>query len=174
MTDLEMLAEATRRLNAVGAEITRITDRPANRGTTGEFIAARIFDIALHGSGTHKGSDGRFTTGQLAGKLVNIKWYANDTGLLDTNLTPEDDLYYVVMTGDRTPATSSRGKAAPWVISYAFVFWDGPLCDALKGKRGTAVSVPRYLWDAAEVFPDSRSKLLVLTEQQKSLLRLFR
>lgn len=72
--DLEQLAKAIGQRNVADVEIARIIDRPAERGHVGEYIAARIFGIALEQAASHKGIDGRFIGGSLAGKMVKIKW----------------------------------------------------------------------------------------------------
>jgi hypothetical protein len=41
-------------------------------------------------------------------------------------------------------------------------------------KIGIATSVRRALWDAAEVYPAARSPHLVVSEEQRALLALFR
>ncbi len=55
-------------------------------GHAGKCIAAYIFDINLQQSASHKGIDGRFTSGKLAGKSLNIEWYGKVEGLLDITL----------------------------------------------------------------------------------------
>jgi len=176
MMDLERLADAIKRLNAVSDEITAITGRPANRGITGEFIASHIFDIQLHESAAAKDSDGVFISGPLAGNEVNIKWYAYQEGLLDLKPDTSADLYYLILTGDQRAATSSRGKAAHWTIHYVYLFHGVSLRDVLKQRKvklGIATSVYRQLWENAEVHPNPRCSLLTLNQQQKDLLVLF-
>ncbi len=62
------------RLVSLICEIETMIDRPFNRGSVGEFIASRVFDIELEVPG-HKGSDGRFRSGPYKSKSVNVKWY---------------------------------------------------------------------------------------------------
>ena len=69
--------------NRVDGEIAAIIDRPAHAGHIGEFVAAAIFDIGLHESASHRGADGHFMRGPLAGRTVNIKKYSTDQGVLD-------------------------------------------------------------------------------------------
>jgi len=66
MTGLEKLVTLLSELNAIGDKISEITQRPAARGHTGEYIAAEIFDIELEESANAKGFDGRFRNGSLA------------------------------------------------------------------------------------------------------------
>ena len=70
MRDLEQLAKAIWQRNVADVEIARIIDRPAERGHVGEYIVARIFGIALEQWASHKGIDGRFIGGSLAGKSI--------------------------------------------------------------------------------------------------------
>ena len=76
MNELQSLANLIRARNANEIAMTRIIDRPALIGHVGEFIASLIFDIKLEKSAPHPGSDGRFQSGPLRGKSVNIKMYA--------------------------------------------------------------------------------------------------
>lgn len=89
-----------------------IEDRPALIGHVGEYIAARVFDIQVHPSASHRGSDGLFRTGPLAGRSVNVKWYAQDGSVLDV-LEEHGPDFYLVLTGPR--GTASRGPR-PWRI----------------------------------------------------------
>lgn len=70
---LRRLAGLLRRLNCVLEQIATLTGRPGQLGHVGEFIASQIFDLALEDSAANKGFDGRFTSGGLAGKTVDVK-----------------------------------------------------------------------------------------------------
>jgi len=144
-------------------------------GNVGEFIASRIFDVKLEHSATAKGIDGRFASGALAGKTVNIKWYAKHEGLLDIRPDALPD-YYLVLAGPRTAAASSRGSVRPWLIDAVYVFRAAVLLQSLKQrgvKIGVATSVIRKLWDQAEVYPTPTNRQLVLTNEQREMLALF-
>ena len=77
---LRRLASLIEQRNLVEGEIAATIGRPAHPGHIGEFVAAAIFDIGLVESATHKGIDGHFTRGPLAGRSVNIKKYSLDQG----------------------------------------------------------------------------------------------
>ena len=144
-------------------------------GHTGEYIASLIFDIALEESASRKGIDGRFTSGALIGRTVNIKWYTRQEGILDITLEglPE---YYLVLTGPKAGASSSRGQSRPWVIDHVYLFEATTLVDALRQsgvKIGTATSVRQELWSAAEIYPAQNNNVLVLTENKRSALAFF-
>lgn len=71
MTDYDKvshLAQLLERRNRIEHEISSVIDRPSHSGHIGEFVAAGIFGIDLFKSATHKGADGRFTRGSLAGR----------------------------------------------------------------------------------------------------------
>jgi Family of unknown function (DUF6998) len=175
MDDLERLADLVRRRNSVGEEICGIIDRPALVGHVGEFIAARIFGIALVSSASHKAIDGHFRDGSLGGRSVNIKWYGRQEGLLD--ITPKElPDFYLVLAGPRGAAESSRGEARPWAIESVFLFDAECLVAVLRErslKLGVATSVRRELWREAEIFPRPMQPALVPTEEQRGLLSLF-
>lgn len=175
MDDLARLAELIGARNAVARDIAALIARPAQIGHIGEYIASRVFGLALEESASRKGVDGRFAEGSLVDRTVNVKWYARQEGLLD--LTPEAlPDFYLVLAGPRCPAGSSRGGARPWVIRSVHLFESGELMEALTArgvKLGTATSVASGLWDAAEVYPNQRSPWLVVSDEQRRMLRLF-
>ena len=113
--DLARLADIVRRRNALECEITELIGRPAAIGHIGEYIASRIFGIALEKSASAKAIDGHFSTDPIKGRSVNIKWYALREGLLD--ITPEclPD-YYLALVGPRSSAMTSRARVRPWLI----------------------------------------------------------
>lgn len=76
-------------------------------GHPDEWIASRIFDIALEESAANQGFDGRFRSGPLRQSTVDIKWYMKRTGLLDISEFPGLE-YDLVLAGP----PSSAGKAA--------------------------------------------------------------
>jgi hypothetical protein len=175
MKELKELAELIRQRNALGKEITRIIGRPGQVGHLGEFIAARVFDIALETSAVNKGFDGRIRSGPLAGKSVNIKWYAKKEGLLDIRVDAVPD-FYLVLTGPPTKVLHSRGEDRPWLIDAAYLFDAVPLVERLRLKElqlGVATSVRKDLWIAAEVFPKPNNAALRLSADQCALLSLF-
>ena len=161
---IQRLASLIKQRNAVEEEIAAIIGRPAHSGHIGEFVAARIFDIELVESASHKGIDGHFTRGRLAGKSVDVKKSSKNDGLLNVKLDTQPD-FYLVLTGPRAPAASSRGTVQPWTIASVFLF-DGPaLVERLteSGVRiGEATSVRRHLWDDAEIYPSPRNPTLRL------------
>ena len=156
-------------------QISRLIQRPATPGHIGEFVAAAVFDIALHPSAVHKGTDGAFRSGPLKGRSVNIKLYGKQEGILDIREDAVPD-YYLVLTGPRSSQGSSRGTSRPLTIEAAYLF-EGPLLAARilsrGSKLGAAASVPQAEWAAAEVWPTSTNRLISLTYAQSSTLALF-
>lgn len=176
MHDLGALAGLIRQKNTADAAIAALVGRPALIGHVGEFIAAVIFDIELHATATKAGSDGYFRSGTLASRSVNIKWYGKHESLLDValKLTPD---FYLVLTGPRAAAVSSRGGTRPWLIHHVFLFESEPFHRKLEArgvKMGVATSVTASAWEEAEVYPSQKNPLLRLTESQSKQLELFR
>lgn len=173
INNLQNLAKVIKQKNTIDAEIAQITRRPAERGHAGEYITAAIFDIELESSANKKGIDGRFASGNLVGKTVNIKWYGKLEGILDISLENGPD-FYLVMTGPKSVSPSSKGGTRPWIISYVFLFDSSKLLQELKHlKMGIATSVKKQLWEMAEIYPIQRNKQLILSVEQKNLLELF-
>jgi hypothetical protein len=175
MDNVIQLAELIRTRNAVMKQIAALIQRPALIGHVGEFIASRIFRIALEESASQKGIDGRFTDDQLAGQSVNIKWYAKRENILDVTPDALPD-FYLVLTGPKSAASSSRGGVRPWVIEAVYLFDAHELVQGLRSrgvKTGVATSVRQHLWDEAEVYPIPRNTRLMLSEEQRKLLARF-
>ena len=176
MSNLKQLASHLARRNAIDEKITALIGRPAIRGHVGEWIAQEIFGVTLAEAATQKGFDGRFADGPLAGKTVNVKWYGKREGMLDIN--PDADLdYYLVMTGPKATAVTSRGQTRPWVIEAVFVFDARAMVAQFrkqKRKLGIASSVRQDEWEAARVYPEAAPRaLLTLTDSQREALKLF-
>ena len=172
---IKRLARLVAQRNALDEDIAGVIGRPALAGHFGEFIAAEIFDIELHSSGVTKGSDGHFTTGPLAGKTVEIKYYPKREGLLDVKTDGSPD-FYLVLTGPKASAVSSRGTTRPWVIEAAYLFEADSLLRRLTERNlkiGVATSVRRELWGRAEIYPGSANRALAVTATQAQILRLF-
>lgn len=173
--ELGQLADLIKARNAIDDQIAAIIDRPASIGHIGEYIASRVFGIALEDSAVCKGHDGRFADGPLAGKTVNVKFYGQHEFCLDVNPDGIPD-YYLVLTGPKATSMTSRGGVRPLVVESVYLFKSGPLLDALRErgvKLGAATSVAKGLWEAAEVYPTPRITALVLTPEQRRALSQF-
>ena len=169
------MASLIRQRNDVDREIAAVIGRPAHPGHIADFVAAEIFDIRLHESATHKGEDGRFASGPLAGRSVNVKKSSIDDGLLNIRPDALPD-FFMVLTGPRKPPESSRGTTQPWTIESVFLFEAAPLVERLRerGVRiGVATSVRRRFWDEAEIYPSPNNPALRLTPEQISLIEIF-
>jgi hypothetical protein len=172
---LKRIAELLRERNAVDAEIAAIMHRPMTSGHLGEWIASQVFDIELEPTATATAIDGRFRSGPLQSRTVNIKWYLKREGLLDMS-EPDQLDYYLVLTGPPSGTVSSRGATRPWRIEAVFLFDARQLGaeQAERGvKRGIASSVLKRQWTTAEVYPAASSSPLTVTSRQAEMLRLF-
>lgn len=173
--ELARLAELIKARDAVAGDIAGLIGRPAQIGHVGEYIASRVFRIALQESAVREGVDGRFAEGPLVDRSVNVKWYAKQEGVLDLTSEALPD-FYLVLAGPRSPAGSSRGTVRPWIIRSVYLFESKELMGSLRArgvKMGTATSVAQGLWEAAEVYPNQRSPWLVVADEQRRMLRLF-
>lgn len=169
------IAELLKERNRIDHQIAQVIQRPMASGHLGEWIAAQIFDIKLEPTATATAIDGRFRSGSLKGRTVNVKWYLRREGLLD--MTASQDLdEYLVMTGPIGAAVSSRGGTRPWRIDAVHLFDARTLRDDLLGRGrlvGTASSVRNQLWTEAEIYPEPTNRRLLLTDEQVEALSLF-
>ena len=173
--DLERLDDLISEMNSIRERISEITQRPATIGHTGEYIASEIFDIELEESASEKGFDGRFRSGSMAGRTVNIKWYSKLEYMLDINHDALPD-FYLVMTGPKGQAVSSRGGVRPWLIDYVFLFNGAELMIELNArgvKIGIATSVRKHVWQDSEIYPNKRSMVYRMSDDQMDLVLAF-
>jgi hypothetical protein len=176
LNELTQLSDLLRQHNLITTQIAHVIGRPAERGHIGEYIASKVFEITLSSSAVHKSIDGHFASGALVGRTVNVKWYGKWECLLDITpaLLPD---YYLALTGPKSAAMSSRGSTRPHIIEYVFLFEAAALHTSLlagKVKIGMATSVRLHLWQEAEIYPTQRNQALLLSEEQRQLLSLFR
>jgi hypothetical protein len=172
--ELEQLAELLRHRNRVDAAIGRLLNRPMTAGHAGEWIASRIFDIQLEPTAVTKAIDGRFRTGPLTGRTVNVKWYLKHQSLLDMTVDPVLD-YYLVLTGPKVTARDDR-TLRPWVITAVYLFDAHQLLAEQRDrgvKVGVASGVRKAQWEAAELYPTATTTLYTLTREQRAQLVLF-
>ena len=134
MNRLDELSALVAQRNAVSSEIAAILGRPAQLGHLGEFVASELFAIALEAAANNKGFDGRFTSGPLAGKSVDVKTYAKREGIIDLRTKDLPD-YYLILSGPRGPAASSKGQDRPWVIDGIDVFDANALVASLLTRK---------------------------------------
>ena len=175
MKRLDGLSELVARRNVVSTEIAAILGRPTQLGHLGEFVASELFDIELEASANNKGFDGRFRQGLLAGKSVDVKTYAKREGIMDLRVQDLPD-YYLILSGPRAPAASSKGQDRPWVIDGVHLFDAKALVESLLSRRlkvGIAASVAASYWLAAEVYPTHTCKLLDIRDDQRAWLESF-
>ncbi len=171
LEQMQRLAELVKQKNHADGKIAQVIGRPTTTGHFGEFIASEVFDIELHGSAVQKDSDGHFVSGPLAGSTVQIKFYPKNEDSLDMKAGGAQD-FYLVLTGPRSVAETSRGKTRPWVIEAVYLFDASSLKRRLTSKIGGATSVRREFWQEAEIYPQ-RNPSFPLTESQREMLALF-
>jgi len=174
---LKQVAELLAQRNLIDEQIARVIGRPATTGHIGEWIAAQIFGVELHGSAINCGSDGLFTEPPLAGRSVNVKFYPKREGNLDMKAPPDTQPdFYLVLAGPKRPATTSRNSHRPCVISEVFLFEAAPLVQQLANRGvqiGGPTSVTIPAWEAARIHPHSGVGAMPLSQGQVAALTLF-
>ncbi len=169
------LAELVRKRNLIDEAIAQIIGRPALIGHVGEFLASEIFGVILEDSASHPAWDGRFANGAFEGKTVDVKFYAKRESLLDIKAEALPD-YFLVFTGPKALASSSRGESRPWIIEEVFLFDAKALAERLRArgvKFGVATSVRNEEWKAARIFPSGDHSPLRLSKDQRKALSRF-
>lgn len=172
---IRQVAGLLRERDVIDAKIAQVTGRPVAAGELGKWIASQVFDIQLERSATASGIGGRFRSGHLRGRTVNVLWYMKHQGLLDTSESAALD-YYLVLTGPPSQARSPSGITEPWCIDSVYLFDARRLRSEQESygvKPGTASSLTKSQWRAAEVYPSCRNPLFLVMPNQAALLQLF-
>jgi hypothetical protein len=173
MSDLSQLASLLKSRNVIDGKIATIIDRPTHLQDVGAYIASVIFGIALVPPGTDTDIDGKFITGPFAGRTVAVQWHPRHESSLPLKTdTPID--YYLIFVG---PKSSAPSIYSPWLIEAVYLFDAHHLLMALRERGvqiGTRTSVITELWDRAEIYPQQHNTALLLSQEQRSQLALFR
>lgn len=176
MNDLPQLASLLKSRDTIDYKIATIVGRPAQVQSVGEYIASVIFGITLTGEiMAYKNSDGRFERGPLAGQTVDVQWRTKHDGILHLKTDPLPD-YYLVFVGSKE-ATAVHSLSIPWVIESVHLFHSAELLNALRERGvqlGTGTSITGPLWERAEIYPAQRNNQLILSNEERTMLALFR
>src|SRR5438270_11517048 len=176
MNDLPQLASLLKSRDTIDYKIATIIGRPAQVQSVGEYIASVIFGITLTGEiMVHKSSDGHFARGPLAGQTVDVQWHPRHDGILHLKTDPLPD-YYLVFVGSKE-AAMVHNLSIPWVIECVFLFDAGELYTALRERGvqiGKSTSITGPLWERAEIYPAQRNARLVLSNEERAQIALFR
>lgn len=173
--DVRKIASLLHERNVIDEKIAAVIGRPVVTGHLGRWIAAQVFDIDLETSAVTVAIAGRFRTGPLQGRTVNVKWYLKREGLIDITESPTLD-YYLILTGPASAAMSSRGGRRPWCIDAVYLFDAKKLLNEQQArgvKVGIASSVRTAQWAAAEIYPRAIDRTLLMSPPQAKLLELF-
>lgn len=175
MLDLPRLAQLVRARNTVESNIANLLGSSINLNAVGKHIAATIFGITLLPSSQHREFEGIFAHAPLTGKTVDIQWYPRREGFLHVQSDSAPD-YYLILAGPKQESSTTRALVNPWLISSVHLFNSNELLAALRERGvqlGSHTSVINQLWERAEIFPTQHNPVLILTEEQRHLLRLF-
>src|SRR5947207_10675246 len=175
MDKLPQLASLLKSRNVIDSKIASLIGQPVQVQSVGEYIASVIFGIALEEKTTHKTSDGHFSHGPLTGQTVDVQWRTKHDGILHLKTDPLPD-YYLVFVGSKE-ATALHSLSIPWVIESVHLFHSDELLNALRERGvqlGSGTSITGPLWERAEIYPVQRNHQLILSNDERTLLALFR
>ena len=176
MNDLPQLASLLKSRATIDYKIATIIGHPTQVQSVGEYIASVIFGIALTRKiVVHKNSDGRFVRGPFSGQTVDVQWRTKHDGILHLKTDPLPD-YYLVFVGPKE-ATAVHSLSIPWVIESVHLFHSAELLNALRERGvqlGTGTSITGPLWERADIYPVQRNHQLILANDERTMLALFR
>ena len=177
MSNLKQLSSLLVRRNAIDEKITALIGRPAIRGHVGEWIAQEIFKVK---AGKIRESEGlrrpvyRRSAGRTDGECEVVR-QARGAARHQSSQRPGQ---YLVLTGPKAEATTSKGQTRPLVITEVFLFDASALVEQFKVQKrrlGVAASVRQHEWKTARVYPKAApGARLTLTDAQREALKLFR
>ena len=163
-------------LKPIGHLINRKLNPKCHIGYVAEYIASRIFHIALPENGS-PGKKGIFMSGSLAGQSVIVKMYGvegSDKKGIDIRRDNVPD-YYLVFKCSGT-GTNKKFKKH-WLIKEAFLFEAKPLIGGLKkiSDNGLTTIKPEEKWNKARIYPilPDYSPPYRITDVQQQALRIF-
>ena len=84
--------------------------------------------------------------------------------------------FFLVMTGPKAKTPTSKVAIRPWLIDYVFLINAAELMVELNAsgvKIGVAKSVQKHEWQAAEIFPNKRSMVYRMSDDQMGKLLAF-
>lgn len=169
--DLIRLAEIIRSRNDTESRIAEIIKKRGDKGSVGEYIASRIFGIDLAKSGRQKGYDGIFKSKPLTGSSVDVKFYPKQQWSIDINPKAWPDYFLILAGPERIDS-----KAHLWLIKSVYLFDARKLKKKLEQrsvKIGRATSVIQDLWHDAEIYPNTVSRFVTVTKEQRRMISLF-
>lgn len=175
MSDLPRLASLLKSRNTIDSKIATLIGHATNAQSVGEYIASAIFDIVLDKPAMHRNSDGHFLRGPLVGKSVDVQWRIHQDGILHLRTDPLPD-YYLVFVGSKE-LTDLHTLSIPWLIESVYLFQAAELFNALRERGvqvGTGTSITGPLWERAEIYPLQRNTALILSQEQRAMLALFK
>jgi hypothetical protein len=95
--------------------------------------------------------------------------------LLDINPDALPD-FFLVMTGPKSINPTSKGGIQPWLIDYVFLFNAAELMIELNArsvKIGIATSVQKHEWQNSEIYPNKRSMVYRMSDDQMGKVLAF-
>lgn len=173
MKELIELSSLIKRINDANEDIAELIGRPAKLEGMGEAIAAGILKLRLNDAAPHLPRTGVFTEGPLSGKSVVINWYLRFFNHVDFS---DDVDCYLFLVGCHKFYQTPHEYYRPILINSVYIFKretvDG-IIDLNDWTTSMQVPVRIRDWDKAEIFPESNSPILELTDEQKEMFRLF-
>lgn len=85
--------------------------------------------------------------------------------------------FYLVMAGPRQESSTTRALVNPWLITSVHLFESSELLAALHERGvqiGSHTSIINQFWERSEIFPQLHNQSLLLTDEQRQLLQMFR
>ncbi len=70
-----------------------------------------------------------------------------------------------------------QALSTPWIIKSIYLFRADELFHALRERGvqvGTGTSITGTLWERAEIYPMQRNPALLLSQEQRAMLALFK
>ena len=173
MEKAEKISSLIKIINAAKKDISDLIDRPSNIQSIGEGIAADILGINYEDTAPHLTRKGYFCKGPLKNKSVTIEWYLTKYSCINQLYNVD---FVVLMVGLDKYYRTPYEYPSPWLINSVYLLNLRPVLDEIDWiEKGQVVDIhiKNEEWKGLEIFPESNSPLMELSEEQKNMFRKF-
>lgn len=170
MEDLYRLAQLLQQRTIAEHQIALQVGRSPSQGEIVEYILRNLLQITQDSSVQH---DGRFTEGELAGRLVEIKYFTDGLSLeaLRHALDKPQPDYYLLAVGASLAQKQALMCPNALTIEAIYLLSASELASLLTSVSGKRAS--EALLEPFQIYPEPRNPLICLSEEQRDVLERF-
>lgn len=170
MEDLYRLAQQLQQRSIAEFRIAQQIGAPFSPARVVKYLMCHLLQIAQDSGSAY---DGRFTEGSLAGMTVKIHYYSSKLRLMAgrrnvVSKQPPD--YHLLVVGARAEKKRDLLSSIPTIESIYLL--SASEIDGLLSLREAKCDIEELL-EQFQIHPESRNRLLCLTDEQRDVLERF-